>query len=381
MGFYLDHAGNEKANLERNIFPDQNFAREVMQLFSIGLVQLNPDHTPVLDGDGNPVSSYDDEMVAAFARVFTGWTYAGNSSAQFRRTEHSTHGPMQCLPEHHDDQPKTLFDGVTVHGGSDCRETLRQALDVLASHPNVAPFISRQLIQRLVTSNPSPGYIRRVTRVWHDTDGDLGAVVRAILLDNEARLTPTDPDFGKMREPLIRISAFWRAFDAHYLPQPDGTVSFTRFPRNTLEQAFAQEFMSAPSVFNFYSPNYQPSGDLQERGLVAPEFQIFNEATFNTSFDGLQRLFQWFVDQPPTEVGLLPAVDLRALHARVLDGDYAGIVEHFNVLLFAGSLSPASQALLVDMFEELESLRVNAELIAPSVVRFVFMMPEFNIQQ
>ena len=187
MGVYLSHAGNRKASADGKIVPDENYGREVMQLFSIGLVERNQDFSPVLDGSGQTVPTYDSAVVAAMSRVFTGWTYAGQTDANYGRVDGRSYAPMECHPAYHDDQPKAIFRGIVIANGNDCAATLERALDALSQHPNTAPFISRQLIQRFVTSNPSPGYIQRVGQAWSTSGGDLGRVLRAILLDGEPR--------------------------------------------------------------------------------------------------------------------------------------------------------------------------------------------------
>ena len=228
MGYFLSHVGNRKADPARNITPDENYGREVMQLFSIGLVERNRDFSPKLDASGQTTPTYDEKVVSAMARVFTGWTYAGQTDAQYGRGNNTSYAPMECHPTFHDDQPKTIFNGIVIHNGSDCVADLAAALDALGNHANTAPFISRQLIQRFVTSNPSPGYIQRVASAWAGNNGNLGKVLKAILLDSEARTAPAqnDASYGKPREPLLRIAQFWRAYEAKYVPPTDGGLRF-----------------------------------------------------------------------------------------------------------------------------------------------------------
>ncbi|HWS78326.1 MAG TPA: DUF1800 domain-containing protein, partial [Thermomonas sp.] len=280
MGYFLSHAGNSKADPARNTTPDENYGREVMQLFSIGLAKRNRDFSLVLDANGNAIPTYDEQVVSAMARVFTGWTYAGQAEAQFGRRNDTSYAPMQCHPRFHDDQPKRIFDGIVVPAGSDCTASLETALDALATHPNVAPFISRQLIQRFVTSNPGAGYVRRVADVWLQTNGDLGRVLRAILLDDEARVRPQGDGFGKAREPLIRLTTLWRGFDARYVAPATGEIRFRFANAGDLTEPLAQDSLRAPSVFNFFDPDYRIATDTGNTGLFAPEFQILTEATY-----------------------------------------------------------------------------------------------------
>ena len=272
MGVYLSMLGNEKPDPAKNIRPDENYARELMQLFTIGLVELNIDGTMRLDDNNQPIPTYNQAIIEGFAHVWTGWTYAG--SPDFKSPRYNFVNPMAAYPAFHDTGTKTLLNGVTLPAGQTPEKDLEDALDNIFSHQNVAPFVSRQLIQRLVTVNPSPAYVARIASVFNDngsgTRGDLGAVVSAILMDEEAR-SPTGEQSGKLVEPLLRLTALWRAYDAK---APNGRYMFY-----SPENAFAQAPLRAPSVFNFFSPFYAPIGEISDAGLVSPEMQITNETT------------------------------------------------------------------------------------------------------
>jgi len=378
MGMYLDHAGNAKADPENNIFPDQNFARESLQLFSIGVVELNPDGSPRLDGQGQEIETYDADLIAEFARVFTGWTFVDLGERNFHHTSFYSYEPMHCVPVHHDNEPKELFNGQIVAAASDCQATLDQALDILAAHPNVAPFMSKQLIQRLVTSNPSPQYVHRVSSVWTNTDGDLGEVLKAILLDGEARTLSNDPHFGKVREPIVKLAAFMRAVGVHIVPYDRFGYSFHRDDWN-FRQSFGQDMLSAPSVFNFYSPDHQPLGYFRDNGLVAPELQLLDEARVLSSYQGMDRMYRAFVDGMPDGHGRA-YLDLRELQAMADADDFEGIVERINLLLFSGNLEMNTQNLLLDLFREMEQDSDIRHGVAEAY-RFVFFIPEFDIQR
>ncbi len=277
MGIYLSMLGNEKPDPASNIRPDENFAREAMQLFSIGLVELNLDGTEVRDAQGLPIPTYDQAIIEGFAHVYTGWNFAGApdfDSAQpnaFNQT-----APMQLYPSHHDTGAKGLLNGVVLPAGQTGDQDLAAALDNIFNHPNVGPFISTRLIQRLVTSNPSPSYVARVAGVFNNNGqgvrGDLGAVVKAILLDEEARpALAMDPD-GKIKEPLLRLTQLWRAYD--------GSSVSGRF--QLLAQIppvifFGQGPLQSPSVFNSFSPFYSPPGEFRNNDFVAPELEIATE--------------------------------------------------------------------------------------------------------
>lgn len=316
MGVYLSMIGNRRTEAGTNLRPDENYAREVMQLFSVGLVQLNQDGSIKLDELGKPIPTYDQEVISGFARVFTGWTYGcahwlehwhrGECTfetmlhdvppreALINRREYNQIMPMELYEAYHEPGEKQLlnYPGVRWPGGKlpaglGGHEDLRQALDNIFYHPNVAPFVGKQLIQKLVTSNPSPAYIGRVAAVFNDDGrgvrGNLEAVIRAILLDSEA----IDPTFesrqsGKLKEPLIAMLQLWRAFNAE---RPDTRFFITQsfccpvFGDNPL-YIFGQKALGSLSVFNFFSPFFAPPGEIARAGLVAPEAQLATEGLY-----------------------------------------------------------------------------------------------------
>jgi uncharacterized protein (DUF1800 family) len=288
MGRYLSSLGNRKADTRTGRVPDENFARELMQLFSIGLHQLEPDGTRKLAG-GQPIDTYGPDDISGLARVFTGWSWAcpvaptATNHTCFSTGSVTVNGtsrweadrgsqPMIHYPGMHAPEEKRFL-GVVVPPNTDGPQSLRIALDTLASHPNAAPFIGRQLIQRLVTSNPSPAYVRDVAQAFTASGGDLRAVVKAILLHPEAR-TPSATG-GKVREPLLRMTAYFRAFNA----TSDGghwRIGNTDDPATRL----GQSVLRSPSVFNFYRPGYVPPNSAAAgAGLVAPELQILHETS------------------------------------------------------------------------------------------------------
>lgn len=289
MGRYLSHLGNRPADDKTGRVPDENFAREIMQLFSIGLYKLNIDGTLQLDASQRPIPTYGADDIVGLARVFTGWSWdcaEGRTKNCF--TSRFTHRdglagdigagsrPMVGYPEYHSTEEKRFL-GVVIPAQSiaDPGASLKIALDTLANHPNVGPFIGRQLIQRLVTSNPSPAYVADVAAVFNNNGrgvrGDLGAVIRAILTHSEAR-TP-GAQLGKVREPVLRLTALARAFPARSL---SGGYWFQS--EENYDVALGQVPLSSPSVFNFYRPGYAPrGGGLVKAGMVAPEMQIIDE--------------------------------------------------------------------------------------------------------
>jgi uncharacterized protein (DUF1800 family) len=281
MGLYLSDLGNKKADPVHQIYPDENFAREIMQLFTIGLWELNPDGTRKLDAQGQPIPTYDNHDITELARVFTGLAFGG-TNVNFGLWPRDFTQPMKMWDAYHDCEAKTLLRGLQLpkrtassgNQGLAGMADVRAAVANLFNHPNVGPFIGKQLIQRFVTSNPSPDYVARVSAAFadngHGVRGDMKAVVKAILLDPEARdgAKMSDPHFGKMREPFLRFVNFARAFNA---ASPSGLYILDQFDLDHMEEP-----MSAPSVFNFFMPNYRPPGALTDANLLAPEFQIVN---------------------------------------------------------------------------------------------------------
>ncbi|MEM8769333.1 MAG: DUF1800 family protein, partial [Pseudomonadota bacterium] len=274
MGLYLSHVNNARFNPATNTFPDENYAREVMQLFSIGLFELNPDGSQRLDGSGNPIPTYTNAEIREFAKVFTGLSYGfslGSGPSFFGRQQPVLHVPMAMFETYHEPGEKRLLNGFVVPDGQSGLEDINDALDNLFNHPNVGPFIGKQLIQRLVTSNPSPEYVARVSAAFAGDGatprGDMQSVLRAVLTDPEAETGI------KLREPFLRYLALNRGLD---VTSSDGTWPGYGYIAQFLTQ---QHVLSAPSVFNFYLPSFSPAGELGSAGLVAPEFQITNDAT------------------------------------------------------------------------------------------------------
>ncbi len=288
MGLYLSHLRNQKADLTTGRVPDENYSREVLQLFSIGVVQLNLDGTPVLV-NGNTVDTYRPADISGLAQVFTGFSWACpaapassncfNNGSNNNVSDPDRHiKPMVAYPQFHSTTAKNFL-GVTIPAQNPANPlaSLKVALDTLNMHPNTAPFISRQLIQRLVSSNPSPTYVRDVATVFVNNGqgvrGDIKSVVKAILLHPEARLQ--NDASGKLREPVLRLSAFMRAFP-HTSDTGFFRVGNTDAPSNSL----GQTPLRSPSVFNFYRPGYvAPGTQTAAAGLVAPEMQLFNETS------------------------------------------------------------------------------------------------------
>jgi uncharacterized protein (DUF1800 family) len=397
MGVYLSHLRNQKANARTGRVPDENYAREVMQLFSIGLVDLNEDGSPRLVG-GRTVDTYGSDDISGMAQVFTGWSWAcpdapdngcfSQGSVDGVSDPDRSFKPMVAYPQYHStDEKRFLGTTIARQGTADPAASLRVALDTLANHPNVGPFIGRQLIQRLVTSNPSPAYVRDISRVWADNGrgvrGDLRAVVRAILLHPEARATPTDTS-GKLREPVLRLAALLRAFN-YRSDTGNWRVGNTDNPATSL----GQTPMRSPSVFNFYRPGYvAPGTQSAARGLVAPELQIAHE----TSAAGTVNYLRDAVAQGVGASNTISGVTRRDIQADfstelALAPDAAALVDHVLTRLLPHTTVPS--ALRSEIVAAVASInipttgstatalrnRVNAAILLTAV------SPEFQVQR
>ena len=370
MGEYLTFRGNVKFNAATGAMPDENYARELMQLFTIGLVQLNLDGTPKLVG-GAQQETYILDDITGLARVFTGWNYdlAGldTNTPDFKRR------PMTMTASRHESASKTFL-GTTIPAGTGGEDSLRLALDAIFAHPNVAPFIGRQLILRLVCSNPSPAYVTRVAGVFNNdgagVKGNLKAVIKAILLDDEARngARLLDSAFGKQREPVLRLAAWARAFKADSAAN-NWTVGTTSDPATRL----GQSPLRSGSVFNFFRPGYvPPNSAIGNAGMVAPEFQITNES----SVVGYLNYMQSVVSKG--------AGDVKADYASLmpLADNAQSLLDELNLLLAAGQLSNATLTLLKtaigSMAAGTDAARLN-RIYAALVL--VLAAPEFIIQK
>jgi uncharacterized protein (DUF1800 family) len=278
MGTYLNMQGNRKEDTRTGRVPDENYAREVMQLFSIGLLQLNTDGSVKTGSDGKALETYTQADITNLARVFTGWERDRTAGVAVEADQAYASKPMRHNAAQYQAGDKTVM-GSTIAGTKTGPEALEQALDILANHPNVGPFIGRQLIQRFTQSNPSPAYVGRVAAVFNNNGsgvrGDLKATLRAVLLDAEARPATPGNASGKLREPLQRFLQWARTFN---LNSASGrwAIGDTSDPATRLGQSPSR----SGSVFNFFRPGYVPPGaELAANKITAPEFQLVNEST------------------------------------------------------------------------------------------------------
>ena len=393
MGIYLSHIRNRKENPATGLLPDENYAREVMQLFSIGLQELNPDGSLKLDANGKPIETYTNADVMAMAKVFTGWSWAfpdaqltdsnfrwGSPSYKSATDTQIDLQRMKAYPGQHSTAEKVLFAGkpwaVTIPAGSSPQEDLRLALDALANHPNVGPFIGRQLIQRLTTSNPSPAYVSRVAAVFANNGqgvrGDLGAVVRAILLDPEARQAPAT-GFGKLKEPILRVSNWMRAMDA-------SSVTGNYLMTWDLD-GLTQRPYHAPSVFSYFRPGYiPPNSALSEANATAPEFQIVNESTAPAWINLADSMAGNGLGWTGTTSDV--TASLNSLIERSTLGDVDGILQHLNLVLFAGRMPPALRQDILDAVTGVSGSDANSHRNRARVAVFMALTsPEFLVQR
>lgn len=380
MGLYLSMLRNQKESPAAGRAPDENYAREVMQLFTIGLVRLTADGTAVKDGKGEPIATYDNADVQGLARVFTGWSWAGPDTSNQRFLGSTADPdrdvtPMQAYPQFHSASVKSFL-GVTIAANTDAATSLRIALDTLFNHPNTGPFIGRQLIQRLVTSNPSNAYVARVAAAFADNGGgvrgDMKTLIRAILLDPEARSSSAGarPGWGKLREPVIRLANWARAFGATSV-SGDFTIRNVADPSTAL----AQNPLRAPSVFNFFRPGYvPPSTAIASAGLVAPEFQITGE----TSVAGYLNYMRMVVSSGAG------GGDVRSDYVNevALADDPDRLVDRVQLLLTAGRMSAATRVAIRDAVASIPAGAANAPLSrAKLAIYLTLASPEFVVQK
>ena len=389
MGLYLTHVNNPKSDTALNRFPDENYAREVMQLFTIGLYELNLDGTRKLDTNGNFIPTYDHTDIYNFGKVFTGLTY--NNAIVFGQdplSELSFTEPLKMVNTWHEPGEKHLLNGFTVPNRQpvDGMADIQDALDNLFNHPNVGPFISYRLIQRLIRSNPTPEYVARVAAKFNDNGqgvrGDMKAVIKAILLDEEARdcALASDPFEGMLREPITRYTQICRAFNAF---SPEGLY------RNYMEDFYydtGQRPLASPSVFNFFQYDFQPIGPIEQADLFAPEFQITNTVTI---LGYANRLHDWIMKEDQimqyrdifsgeinwadkkTYLDLSDELNLEEEH------EIGELLERLNLILMHGQMTEQTRTLLREALEQIPE--DDAEIRVRMAIFLVMISPDYLI--
>lgn len=395
MGVYLTSLNNPKSNPVTNVFPDENYGREVMQLFTIGTVLLNNDGTEVLDANNLPIATYDNDDIAEFAKIFTGMTWADRTQWNRSAANDTSYIPnMVMWNTWHEPGVKNLLNGFVVPNRNpvDGNADITDALNHLFNHPNTPPFISRFLIQRLVTSNPSPQYINRVANVFINNGqgvrGDLAAVVRAILLDFEATdcNKGNDNNFGMLREPFIRYTQFNKAFN---VSTSSGNY---RNDMNNIYLATLQRPLFAPTVFNFFQQDYQPIGPITDANLVAPEFQITDAQTL---VGYVNNVYRWlFSNDIADEYDLftnevdahyadeISTLDYSTEFVNTSDDRIHILLDKFNLLLAHGRVSNSSLKIISDTIKQFPSVS-NSEKTdrIKLAIYFIMTSPEYLINR
>lgn len=355
MGQFLNTKGNLKEDPKKGRVPDENYGREVMQLFTIGLYVLNLDGTPKTSG-GKRIETYTQDDVTNIARVFTGYNFdtsAGKVATSGGGTVYSkemARRPMSFDPSKHS-MLEATFLGTTIPAGTPGPQALEMTLDALFNHPNVGPFFARQMIQRLVTSNPSPGYVARVATKFNNNGfgvrGDLRAVWAAILLDDEARgpQSLSDTGFGKLREPMVRMAQWARSFG---VSSASGTWKVGDL--SDADDELGQSPLRSPSVFNFFRPGYVPPGTaLSASEVTAPEFQLVSEISVGGYLNYMQNRIRQGINS-----------DMKPAYSRelALVMDVPALVDHLSLVLTAGQLSAATRSTIV---EALNTMSVSSD--------------------
>lgn len=381
MGIYLSMLQNGKGDMEASTRPDENYAREVLQLFSIGLYTLNADGST----DGSPAFTQD--QVEAFARVFTGWNY--KDAGRWDRplfTRADMINPMEPFEEFHDTSEKVLLNGEVVPAGLGARADLERALDNIFNHPNVGPFVVTQLIKRLVTSNPSRQYVRDIAAVFNNdgtgTRGNMQAVIRALLLHDEARSIPETNGYGKLREPVLRLSHLWRAFGV----LPGSQSSAERGEYNTvspqlmdLELDTGQAPLKSPSVFNFFQPTFAPAGPIANQNLKAPEFELFTESNELATSNRIGRQIQQYSvasisdgDHPVSYLDLSFEVELAA--------DIDALLAHLDVVVLAGNMTSGLRDVLFSHLQALPDTPPGRLSRVRDALTLIMASPDYLVQ-
>jgi uncharacterized protein (DUF1800 family) len=380
MGNYLDMAISTRQN------PNENYAREILQLFSVGLYMLNQDGTPKLDGEGNLIPTYSQAEVNGFTKVFTGWTFCGQECSDTQPGIRNFRAPMTLNPANHDTTEKQIlnYPGAVsiIPAGLTADQDLQMALDNIFYHPNLAPFVGKTLIQQLVTSNPTPAYVGRVSAVFNDNGqgirGDMKAVVRAILTDPEARGNlKTDPDYGHLREPVLFVTNILRPLNPSANTNASGSCNGqSDGVLNPVTLVLDQDVFNPPSVFNYYPLTYT----LQNTNLHAPEFGIFSTGT------ALKR--PNFVNQMVFSTGVTASSDApcgtkidisRWESLASADASGALLVDTINTEILHGSMSPQVRGHLLTAVQAVA--QANSLKRARTALYLVATSPQFQVQR
>ncbi len=367
MAEWLTYLRNRKGDPNTGRMPDENYAREILQLFSIGLIELNLDGTPRLDGQGQQIETYTNDDIIGLARVFTGLSYAGGDF--WAKPDVGDIRQLEMYPDHHSELEK-VFLGTTIPAGTSGNESIRIALDTIFNHPNVAPFISRQLIQRFTQSNPSPAYVQNVATAFESGSftapngrqfgtgarGDLQATLAAVLLEPtlfDAPAANGTISTGKVREPILRFTHWARAFGiSNVNAGNERDLDDTR----SSDSGLGQQPFSSPSVFNFYRPGFiAPGTNAGNANLTVPEFQISNEGS---AVGYLNFMTDFAFDRSPKRDSDNRTYQPNYTDELSLVGDPQALVDHLDNLLTGGRMSADEKADIVDIVSTVE-IRTN----------------------
>lgn len=402
MGKYLTYLGNRKANPATGSAPDENYAREILQLFTIGLYELNLDGSLKLDGNGQPIETYTNEDITELAKVFTGLWYEGLPFGRQanRRTDQDRISRMVMFEDQHSDDSKSFL-GETLNATLTGDESISAALDILFEHPNTAPFFAQQMIQRFTTSNPSPDYVRRVAQAFNsgtyilpDGDivgtgerGDMRAVWAAILMDEEY-LDPaaaSDPSFGKVREPVILFTHWARMSEVPSVNMVQGGRVIDAFAfYKEASSALGQRAFTSPSVFNFYRPGYvAPGSQTAQAGLVAPELQI-TTTTSVVSYANFMRNFVFRDEGAGNSNGQFGLVGDYSAEVAIAD-DTDALINRLDLLLLAGTMTDNTRRQLETTIESVSFDSSNADVNLRNrvqlAIQLIMVSPEYIVQQ
>jgi len=384
MGKYLSYLGNAKADPAVGSHPDENYAREVMQLFTIGLYELNIDGSFKRNAQGKRMATYTQADIREMAKVFTGLSDDNDEfdAQQALESHHAKISPMVAFEQYHDtSEKKILHAEKIIPAGGDTRTDINTALHILCTHPNTAPFISKQLIQRLVTSNPTSAYVERVAKVFAKTQGNLKEVIKAVLLDDEAlHGAQKQPDiFGKLREPVLYVTHLWRAFDArnsyHTLKEGDQNLyRYASFYYHETKLMKQENALEALTVFNYFAPDDAPA-KLQEQNLTAPELELYGKEGIDDVLMGLITKSSYVYGLFDITADLQIAEEKDLIHAR----KYDVLLDRLDLVLTGGNLSSQSRKAIKGYMEAHASL--DDEKLARLVIGLVMTSPDYALQR
>ncbi len=390
MGGYLSHYNNPRSFPDKNIHPDENFAREVMQLFTIGLYEMNQNGIYILDGEGNRIPTYDNNDIKEFAKIFTGlgpadikeneWGITTEFGANFYYAIKNK--PMVMYDDWHQPGEKHLLNDITIPNGQSGMQDIDDGIDNLFNHPNTAPFVSRRLIQQMVKSNPSPAYIGRVSAAFNNTKGvrgDMKAVIKAILLDEEARSCSwiENPNQGKLIEPMIRYFNVARQIDLDNKNGINWNIGYDFL------NATSQAPLASPHVFNFYLPDYVPNAEFTDANLVGPEFQIHNSASSLSYANMVDRwtypeyysmLNTWDLDHKDTPL------DFEALKYYAKDAEV--LANQLDKLFTRGQLSDETRLIIINAVNPIQGTNPNVDYMHNRVKMALYLIlvsPDYTI--